>query len=364
MTSQLDPPPPNQEFNWIWLKWLNNLYEYVRTLGAGGVEGTNVLSTGEGSGTKYLREDGDGTSSWQAAAGGGDVSKVGTPADSQVGVWTGDGTIEGNADLTFDGSELLITADDNLQNTYPLKISNSAGTGFLEIGSYQINKTATDIDFYIDDVQRFTINRGNDNFEFYGDGPSLIIEDTDGDVTGTPNYINAIIEWEDKDSDRVGWIGYGSTGNNHFTINNQNTDGDIFIQTNSANIWKWDVSLGVMSFYSGTTPALALTLDANQNANFTAGTSVDIASSASATLTIDATHSTVLGTLAGNQTFTLPTAVGITGRLYTIKKTGSSGTLTIEGDGTETIDGSLNFAISTQYQSITVQSDNANWWII
>ena len=33
------------------------------------VEGTAVLSTGEGAGTKFLREDGDGTSSWQAAAG-------------------------------------------------------------------------------------------------------------------------------------------------------------------------------------------------------------------------------------------------------------------------------------------------------
>jgi hypothetical protein len=29
------------------------------------------------------------------------VSKVGTPADNQVGVWTGDGTIEGTAGLTF-----------------------------------------------------------------------------------------------------------------------------------------------------------------------------------------------------------------------------------------------------------------------
>ena len=32
-------------------------------------EGTAVLSTGETGGTKFLREDGDGTSSWQPAAG-------------------------------------------------------------------------------------------------------------------------------------------------------------------------------------------------------------------------------------------------------------------------------------------------------
>lgn len=48
---------------------------------------------------------------WAAAAGGGDVSKVGTPVDSQVGVWTGDGTIEGTTGLTYDGSNLQLTGD-------------------------------------------------------------------------------------------------------------------------------------------------------------------------------------------------------------------------------------------------------------
>ncbi len=38
--------------------------------------------------------------------GGGDVYKVDKPEDNQVGVWTGDGTIEGDGDLTFDGSKL------------------------------------------------------------------------------------------------------------------------------------------------------------------------------------------------------------------------------------------------------------------
>lgn len=36
-------------------------------------EGTAVLSTGEVAGTKFLREDGDGTCSWQAPTGGGDM---------------------------------------------------------------------------------------------------------------------------------------------------------------------------------------------------------------------------------------------------------------------------------------------------
>lgn len=40
--------------------------------------------------------------SFSTPAGSGDVSKVGTPVNNQVAVWTGDGTIEGDTALTFD----------------------------------------------------------------------------------------------------------------------------------------------------------------------------------------------------------------------------------------------------------------------
>ena len=49
--------------------------------------------------------------SFEDATGGGDVSKVGTPENSQIGVWTGDGTIEGAASLTYDGANLQLTGD-------------------------------------------------------------------------------------------------------------------------------------------------------------------------------------------------------------------------------------------------------------
>jgi YD repeat-containing protein len=80
-------------------------------------EGTAVLSTGEVGGTKYLREDGDGTSSWQAVAGGGDVTKVGTPVNNEIGVWTGDGTLEGDTNLQWDGSLMNVTGEVDLTHT-------------------------------------------------------------------------------------------------------------------------------------------------------------------------------------------------------------------------------------------------------
>ena len=45
-----------------------------------------------------------------ASTGGGDVTKVGTPVNNQVGVWTGDGTIEGDAALTYDSATDTLTS--------------------------------------------------------------------------------------------------------------------------------------------------------------------------------------------------------------------------------------------------------------
>lgn len=98
---------------------------YTPPASSGAPEGTAILSTGEVGGTKYLREDGDGTCSWQTPAGSGDVVKVGTPVDNQVGVWTGNGTIEGDTALTFD------TATDKLSVG---GTTGSVDTGTIELG--------------------------------------------------------------------------------------------------------------------------------------------------------------------------------------------------------------------------------------
>jgi len=37
------------------------------------------------------------------------VTKVGTPVNNQIGVWTGDGTLEGDAAFTFDTSTDTLT---------------------------------------------------------------------------------------------------------------------------------------------------------------------------------------------------------------------------------------------------------------
>jgi hypothetical protein len=45
---------------------------------------------------------------WTQLIVAGNVSKVGTPLDNQIGIWTGDGTIEGFAGFEFDGSQFSL----------------------------------------------------------------------------------------------------------------------------------------------------------------------------------------------------------------------------------------------------------------
>jgi hypothetical protein len=70
--------------------------------------GASVLSKLSAGTTGQVLTMGASVPQWSTAAGGGNVTKVGTPTNNQVGVWTGDGTIEGDANFTWDAATLAI----------------------------------------------------------------------------------------------------------------------------------------------------------------------------------------------------------------------------------------------------------------
>ena len=62
---------------------------------------------------------------------------------------------------------------------------------------------------------------------------------------------------------------------------------------------------------------------------------------------------------------TLPTAVGATGKAYTVKKLDASlNAVTLATTSAQTIDGGTTATLSTQYISLTVISDGANWQVV
>ncbi|MBV6514153.1 MAG: hypothetical protein FMNOHCHN_03743 [Ignavibacteriaceae bacterium] len=89
----------------------------------------------------------------------------------------------------------------------------------------------------------------------------------------------------------------------------------------------------------------------SKTANYTATTSDDI-------IKCDAT--------SGSFIITLPTASGNTGKVFYIIKTDSSlsNAVTIEPDGTETIDGYTNRILTTQHEQLQIVSDGSNWLIL
>jgi hypothetical protein len=91
----------------------------------------------------------------------------------------------------------------------------------------------------------------------------------------------------------------------------------------------------------------------------------------SSTTSVTATTYTTLSTdsniladnAAGVAVTLLAAATAGDGYELTIKRTGATGTITIDGDGTETIDGALTATLTTQYESLTLLCDGSNWHI-
>lgn len=83
----------------------------------------------------------------------------------------------------------------------------------------------------------------------------------------------------------------------------------------------------------------------------------------SANTTLDSTYDYVpVTTGASAITITLPTAVGVTGRTYTIKKVDSgAGNVIIATTSSQTIDGGTTYTLGNQYTGITVVSNGTNW---
>ncbi|HSX42833.1 MAG TPA: polysaccharide deacetylase family protein [Candidatus Saccharimonadales bacterium] len=107
---------------------------------------------------------------------------------------------------------------------------------------------------------------------------------------------------------------------------------------------------------SGSTPSTTI-LNGAINLPLVTKTSAYAVTAADSTIAANA--------VAGAFTVTLPTAVGIAGRIHTIKRTNSgTNAITVGTTSGQTIDGAATYVLAAQYKYLVVQSDGANWMVI
>ena len=128
-----------------------------------------------------------------------------------------------------------------------------------------------------------------------------------------------------------------------------NTSGKAIYQTSTE---PTNILAGKTSIGSTSAPTSTLDVSGSLELGYVEKTSTYTATSSD--FTINCT--------SGSFTINLPTAVGITGRIYVIKNTGV-GTITVDGNGSETIDGGEIADIPSYYQ-LMIQSTGSGWIII
>ena len=217
----------SKEFRNEFLKSLNSLAPRIKRVLR--FEGTEIASTGETGGTKFLREDGDGTCSWQTVSGGsGAVSAVSNGADNRVATFTGTDALNAEANLTFDGTDLGVSA----------KIFHVGDTDtYINFTDDDINIQCGGVNFldFTEDTQNdVTFNEGGVDIDFRIESADethmLFIEGSSnrmsiGDNTGSPG---ATLEVKNNASS-------GATGVPLVQLNSNDTDQQC-LDINASNI--------------------------------------------------------------------------------------------------------------------------------
>lgn len=66
----------------------------------------------------------------------------------------------------------------------------------------------------------------------------------------------------------------------------------------------------------------------------------------------------------GAFTVTLKPAAECKEKLVIIKKVDNTANVTVDGDGSETIDGATTYSLTTQYQAVRLMSDGTKWHVV
>ena len=218
-------------------------------------------------------------------------------------------------------------------------------------------------------IGEYPLTTKGDIFTYDGTASAKLAVGPDGYTIVANSFTTTGLKWVPPLADgTTGAVQFNSDGyldsnGSRFYWDNSNYRLGI---NNSTPIYTLDVTgtvgvSGVARFSDNVGISIAPTSGLHVNSSF-ALSNVSKTSSYTATAS---DHSLFCDATSGNLTITLPSATGCAGRVYVIKKIDSGANLvTIGCSGSETIDGASNYQLSSQYESITMQSNGSNWYII
>lgn len=167
----------------------------------------------------------------------------------------------------------------------------------------------------------------------------------------------------------------GATANDGFTVGLENNSGSYNVQFKTK-------ETGNIEFYGGNSEVVYIkstghvgigngTSSPNSTLQLGGSMSAPIITRTSSTYAVSATDYTVLCNYsAGTMVVTLPTAAGITGRIYIIKNINASQSVTLNTTASQTIDLTTSVTLATinsgtgQQNCFIVQSNGSNWYVI
>jgi hypothetical protein len=215
----------------------------------------------------------------------------------------------------------------------------------------------------------FTNTSGSGDFRIGGDGGDIYWQGGGSRCLQMGSYWTTILG---GDRQNAGFPSYvGSVGGTGVLVQSQR-DGSVplaiqsYSSGQSSNLTEWRNESGTVLGSVTKNGAIAIGTNAAPNSVLQIGGSLSTpVVTQTATYTVTSADYTIICNNSSAITINLPTASGIDGRIYVIKKvSGAGGNVTIDGSGTQKIDGATAKVLSTQYEVVQIQSDGYNWFIL